>query len=264
MRGIWPQYKWHILTVGVSLISAACVVTAILEIAGIKWGVAWPWILLGVGGLLALLALVVQSYAPPGPNFVERALNVRLEPILIVIGAGFTLLGTIFWFDLENDELTGPTLWWLGVIALGVLLLIIGVLRIVAAPDDAVADPTMEAIRALAKRTERTSGEATKIKTAANGLDPTPGQAALDTINQIADNAVAEEAGADVLRDEAEGIYTELVDLRSRIEERALNAESDLKVLKGRFDVARTRSDLRARQARQERAVEPESIEQKR
>lgn len=241
MTDLWSRFRWHIITALLALLSAMSATIAVLAIGGISWQKAWPWALLVASVLLALVALAVQSYAPPGPNFVERALAVQIEPVLIISGAGLTLLGTLFWFDLDSRGPKDPSNWWLAPIAIGLLLLTVGVIRIVS-PAEEVDDPTIQTIRSLAARAGHANEEAEALRKAASELDPAPSDATRETIEQVVAKVTVENEAVKEHLAEAEDLYRQLIELKAKAEDRALNAECDYGVAKNRFDTARRRA----------------------
>lgn len=188
MRRFLTKFGWHVATALVATLAAIFILIAVLAIGGIPWETARPWVLLAIGLLLALTALVVQSYAPPGPNLIERALTVDIEPILIVIGSVLTLIGTIYWFDFGSNN-PQPNRWWVALIGAGLLILIVGVLRTVDPAQDIEVDSTFHRIEQAAKRAKRVGREASKAKTAAEKADPSLDDDTLAWIGLVAKRA---------------------------------------------------------------------------
>ncbi|MGI9615828.1 MAG: hypothetical protein ACR2QO_23145 [Acidimicrobiales bacterium] len=175
--------------------SAIALIWSTLRIGRVAWVDAWPWILLGVGAAAAFGALVVQSYAPPGPNLVERAMAIEAEPVLVMAGIGLTTFGTAFWFDFGDDDSGRPSDWWIALIAFGIVLLLIGVLRTFARAEHRQNDPLEEAA-GVAQRARRAAAAAEEAVAAARATPNPAGSApSLPAIAMVVDTrALASEA----------------------------------------------------------------------
>ncbi|MGI9603170.1 MAG: hypothetical protein ACR2QE_14885 [Acidimicrobiales bacterium] len=125
----WERY-WY-MPVGVLLLAGSAVffVMAIVGIGNVEFDTVLPWLWLVIAVVVFLLALVAFSFAPPGPNFIEKALAIDGASVLIMIGIGMTAVGSLAMFDFGDDDAQTPSLWWTVLIVAGIVVFLVGMQR---------------------------------------------------------------------------------------------------------------------------------------
>ena len=240
--GEFLEKYWLRTAVVLTVASAIALVWSTLRIAEIPWADAWPWILFGIGALSAFGALVVQSYAPPGPNLIERAMRTDAEPILVIAGIGIAGLGTAFWFDFGDDDSGRPSDWWIVLVAAGIVLLLIGVLRTFAKSGDN-DDDWLDEVANLVSRTHRAAEVAVETVRTVQSRGAASAPTSVASMQALADRATAKAADARELEADAKRLSGSQQELLRRLRKLALDAEEDHKSVLAR------RKNLEARES---------------
>lgn len=118
-----PEEKFWYLPVafGCAIIAMVLAVLAIVSIWHLSFDDVFPWLLTLFALVFAVLALMAFSYAPPGPNWVQRIAGVDGRVLLAMLGLIIVLYATLEYFDFEAGEVP-PSDWWLGLTAVGLLI----------------------------------------------------------------------------------------------------------------------------------------------
>ncbi|MEM8925723.1 MAG: hypothetical protein AAGD35_19640 [Actinomycetota bacterium] len=217
---------WLPLASTLAFVGVVLVVGALLRIAEVAWSDAWPWILLGIGAAALFGALVVQSYAPPGPNLIERAMKTEAEPLLVVLGIGLVAIGTGYWFDFGSNDADSPSNWWIVVIGIGVVVLMVGVLRTYSGARTAADISWFQEVHAHRRRVDRMAGAVVGSATDVGGISGV-GQATIADGARLVAAVADKQARAERLVEEAEKLRALQSDLRAMSRTLAQEAESD-------------------------------------
>lgn len=124
LEAYWPVLAGVVLVI----IAAVSVLLAVIALTGYEWADLAPWVLGAFGGVCVIGALMAFSYAPPGPNWIERIAGIDGGTVLVLLGGSMTVFGTFGLFDF-NTESEDPSVWWVALVAAGVILLLVGVAR---------------------------------------------------------------------------------------------------------------------------------------
>jgi hypothetical protein len=96
-------------------------VLAVMSIWDVSFVDVIPWLLTLGAVIFAILTLMAVSYAPPGPNWVQRIAGVDGRVLLSMLGLFIVLFATAEYFDFEVGE-APPSDWWLALAAIGLLI----------------------------------------------------------------------------------------------------------------------------------------------
>ncbi|MEO1062250.1 MAG: hypothetical protein AAFZ07_12590 [Actinomycetota bacterium] len=122
----------------VLLLAAICLFVAFLvDGLDIEFASVRPWLYLaGAVSLLVVLILAI-SLAPFGPDLIPK-LKGRFEVlqdhfgrlyevVLVLIGSGLVVGGTLYFFDYGNGAEDSPSAWWVVPVIVGVFVAVLGV-----------------------------------------------------------------------------------------------------------------------------------------
>ncbi len=108
-----------------TVLALVLAVLAVMAIWDLSFEQIGPW-LLALGAIVfAVLSLIALSYAPPGPNWVQRIAGIDGRLLLAVVGLAVVALATLRYFD-YGDTGAPPSQWWLALVALGLLITLAG------------------------------------------------------------------------------------------------------------------------------------------
>lgn len=130
-------------------------VVAIMNIWELGFDQISPWLAAGGAAAFGVLALMAISYAPPGPNWVQRIAGIDGRMLLAVVGLAIVAVGTLRYFDYGATG-TPPSQWWLAVVALGLLVTLSGA----GAPTESRRPPKAAEAVEHARRAAELAGQA--------------------------------------------------------------------------------------------------------
>lgn len=218
-------YRFALLALGFTVAAIPIGVMATMALWDLAFSDVWPVLLAGCALLLLMLALMAISYAPPGPNWIHRIAGIDGRALLVMIGIAVVVLGTLQFFEYGSDG-SPPSDWWLGVVAIGLLIGLIGLSgnrRGVRPVADGQGESTADKVRTAARRARRHSTEAEEARRRAE-------LAATDEDNAQYREAARAAAAADSAAEKAE-----------RAADRAAESETEITSL-----LAETARDARA------------------
>ncbi|NND74179.1 MAG: hypothetical protein HKN44_04155 [Ilumatobacter sp.] len=149
----WP------VPVGALLLVSGLVfgVVTVVEVQNYRFDDIAPWLFGGGAALCLMLALVAISYAPPGPNWIERIAGIDGASVLLIIGAAMTAYGTLGLFDFGSEG-GDPSNWWVALVAAGFVIALVGIAR----GDE--QDEAADVLRSSARDAARSAREAVEQK----------------------------------------------------------------------------------------------------
>lgn len=225
-----------------AMISGAAFVASVNEFGGGFDEVRrWLWAL--AAALSAALAIVFQSYAPAGANYVHRSrravggtaksLGRMIRHLFsrgyaqITVGGLLTALGIYYTFDFGEEGRTSRGVGWASVTAVGALLMLAGLAVLAKVDPPEEGNMEMRTVRRASWRARQAASRALGAAIEARAIRKADADAA-QSVSSLAKHASTAADEVLALEAEAEQVFARLLELAALADERARDAESDL------------------------------------
>lgn len=173
-----------------ALLAAGLGVLAVIDGWDLSLADVTPWVLGGLSLVAAIIALMFFSYAPPGPNWVQRLAGIDGRGLLIMVGVAIVALGTLEFFDYRDGQ--EPGLGWLAIVGVGLLIGLIGIGRQPRSRRDHTAT-----LWEAARHARRSAIDAERFRARAESDAPSPQDARYLRAKEAADEAARRADEAD-------------------------------------------------------------------